>query len=927
MRPLPSIVGCVAVLFFASLLLAGGPARAAAPDVHGIIPPYNPQLDAVRAPAGVFGTGKVWHVGPTEQYKTLSSIAKKLGDGDVVEIDAGTYRCTEQSIAWSANDITVIGVGAGAVFDATGCTISGDKGIFNPRGRNMIIDNIAFIGARGPSNNDAGIRLDGGGYVYITRSYFAHSQNGVLLTPGAPANIVIDHSVFDDNGNCVNASGCGHNMYISNPQNADSFVLRFSYSHNADTGHEVKSRAQVNYILYNRLADEATGRASYEVDLPNGGLSYVIGNVIQKGPDAQNGNAIAYAEEGAVNPVQDLYIASNTIVNEDRVPDYRWALLLGPRVARAEMVNNLIVGLPSAARVVDGPSAGALQQRNNIITDSPGFANEADRIYNLTARSPAVHAGIDPGEVNGFSLAPHFEFQLPDTGVARRAVGALDVGAYEYTPGQAVPAVPTLTFASDAPIAFNTGATLTWSSAGVSYCIAGDGWSGFQPVSGRYASPPLTTSQKFSISCTGPGGSVIKSLMVSVGESPAAAALGHYTWRDIRDSKISTICAGALPKYADNHGVGAPCTGPTTGVYVPANQTWYLMGDAGWSNYYGNEIYGFNLRTMRPELVTRPVNIDETKEYMPQPSAGRNRLQLSACDAALHLKSNGEIVRAPTGILGAASWDPLTRTIIVGQGVVHGISACSTATHEFGGFSEDLWSFNPFASSQLPMSSTVAWTRLEAANNAFGSVSPPMWIFDPATGLAYTAGNRAYADRGGRLIDFNRNPPVDAKVSNAWPYGYLIGAVSVDTTHHWAMALGVGHGVVRGTIEMWDLNGLSMTRYNPSSPFAPAPGWRVTGDTDLLGDPQVAGLTYNPLLGAFVAWIGDSNVYFLYPNYRTRTIDIVAKIDIPDGPPPVAHVNLFGGFTYIASLNEYLAFSDVDQDFYLLLPPRARNVN
>ena len=123
-------------------------------------PTVNPQLDAVKAPTGVFGTGTIWHVGSKQEYKTFSSISRKLQDGDVVEIDSGTYGCTEQSIVWTANNITVIGVDGRATFNATGCVITGDKGIFNPRGTNMIIDNIAFIGVQGPSRNDAGIRLD-----------------------------------------------------------------------------------------------------------------------------------------------------------------------------------------------------------------------------------------------------------------------------------------------------------------------------------------------------------------------------------------------------------------------------------------------------------------------------------------------------------------------------------------------------------------------------------------------------------------------------------------------------------------------------------------------------------------------------------------------------------------------------------------------
>jgi hypothetical protein len=409
-------------------------------------------------------------------------------------------------------------------------------------------------------------------------------------------------------------------------------------------------------------------------------------------------------------------------------------------------------------------------------------------------------------------------------------------------------------------------------------------------------------------------------LPVWVEQSPAAAALGAYTWRRIPNSKISTICAGNLAAYANNRGVGPACAGPTTGVYVPDNQTWYLMGDAGYSNYYGNEVYAFNLRTLRPEMVTIPDNIDQTKEYVAHPGPGGSRLQLAACDAALHLKSAGRVIRAPSGVQGTAAWDPLTKTIIVGPGAVHGIGSCRSASGELGQVSEDLWSFDPFAASRGPVPSSAAWTRLAAANDAFGSVAIPLWIFDPATGLAYIAGNRAYADRAGRLIDFNRRPPVDVKVNGNWPYGHMVGAVSVDSTHHWAMVLGTARSNIRGTIEMWDLNGLSMTRYSPKSAFAPIPGWKVSGNTDLLNDTSVAGLTYNPQLGAFVAWTGGSVVYFLYPDYRSKTINILEKIDIPNGPP-AAHENLFGGFTYIPARNEYLAFSDVRHDFYLLVPP------
>ncbi len=58
-------------------------------------------------------------------------------------------------------------------------------------------------------------------------------------------------------------------MYIND---VDSFTLRYCYSHNAVAGHELKSRAKTNYILYNRIGNEG-GTGSYEVQIANGGTS------------------------------------------------------------------------------------------------------------------------------------------------------------------------------------------------------------------------------------------------------------------------------------------------------------------------------------------------------------------------------------------------------------------------------------------------------------------------------------------------------------------------------------------------------------------------------------------------------------------------------------------------------------------------------
>lgn len=183
-------VAGIGLLAFASLAFrdaamaadtAQSPARTTAIDARHIVPAYNPALDAVRPPTG-FGTGKIWHVGPTETYKKPSDVAGLVHDGDIVEIDAATYEC-DQSVRWTANNLTLVGIGGRAVLDATGCPISGGKGIWNPSGKNLVVANIEFLGAAVGDGNGAGIRYDGSGYLYITNSYFHNNQDGILYTP------------------------------------------------------------------------------------------------------------------------------------------------------------------------------------------------------------------------------------------------------------------------------------------------------------------------------------------------------------------------------------------------------------------------------------------------------------------------------------------------------------------------------------------------------------------------------------------------------------------------------------------------------------------------------------------------------------------------------------------------------------------------
>jgi hypothetical protein len=90
------------------------------------------------------------------------------------------------------------------------------------------------------------------------------------------------------------ASGCSpgyeHNMYIGSGYR--SFTLRYSYTHGAINGHNIKTRARNNYILYNRIMDLADGTSSYDIDVAQGGPTIIMGNLIEGGPAKVNHSMI-----------------------------------------------------------------------------------------------------------------------------------------------------------------------------------------------------------------------------------------------------------------------------------------------------------------------------------------------------------------------------------------------------------------------------------------------------------------------------------------------------------------------------------------------------------------------------------------------------------------------------------------------------------
>lgn len=356
-------------------------------------------------------------VGPGKTYTMPMQAAAAAQDGDTVEIDAGIY--TGETATWKAHNLVLRGTAAFARLVAP-AVISNQKAIWVIQGRNTTVENIEFTGASVPDENGAGIRQEGDGLT-VRRCYFHGNENGILGGGGASSVVVVEYSEFADNGF---GDGYSHNMYISN---IAGFTLRYSNSHHAKVGHLVKTRAKTNHILYNRIMDEASGNSSYQIDIPDAGTSYILGNTLQQGPMQKNSTLISYGAESLDNGGTDLYVSGNTMVNDHGTG----AFVRAAEGTTARLVNNLFVG-PGTILSGAGDTAG------NLVASNPGFVNRTGYDYRLAAGSPAVDKAVAPGSANGFSLVPLFQYDGNASAISRTAVGQMDVGAFEYGLGTTV---------------------------------------------------------------------------------------------------------------------------------------------------------------------------------------------------------------------------------------------------------------------------------------------------------------------------------------------------------------------------------------------------------------------------------------------------------------------------------------------------------
>lgn len=339
--------------------------------------------------------GRIIHVGPKHTVRSISAASRLARDSDTIIVEAGDYY--GDVAVWTRNGITVRGVGGRVRLVAAGVSAE-QKGIWVVRGGSMAVENIEFVGARTPDKNGAGIRFEKG-RLFVRNCLFQDNENGILTSNDKDAELEIEDSEFSQNGA---GDGQSHNLYVGNIR---KLRVTGSYFHHARIGHLLKTRAAESSILYNRLTDEIGGQASYELELPSGGVAYVIGNIIQQSRQTENPNIISFGAEGYNWPRNELYLINNTLV-DDR-PAKGNFLRVKAGADRIKAINNLLVGPSFLER------AGPGEYRNNLSVRPRELAMVGELDYRVKAQSILVGKVANPLEENGISLMPSREYVHP----------------------------------------------------------------------------------------------------------------------------------------------------------------------------------------------------------------------------------------------------------------------------------------------------------------------------------------------------------------------------------------------------------------------------------------------------------------------------------------------------------------------------------
>jgi hypothetical protein len=179
-------------------------------------------------------------------------------------------------------------------------------------------------------------------------------------------------------------------------------------------------------VRYNLLVDGAEGRASYELEFPNGGIAYVVGNVIGQSAGTDNPELVSYGAEGPRWPDNALFLVHNTLINDFHTGSFLkvWSEKF-PNGIEAWVINNLTVGDGDLFPPAQGRFEGNKTVPRRDLIDYGGLP------LRLNSTSSLRGSVRIPGNARGVDLLPAAEFSFPTGSRPIRLGNSLAPGALQ----------------------------------------------------------------------------------------------------------------------------------------------------------------------------------------------------------------------------------------------------------------------------------------------------------------------------------------------------------------------------------------------------------------------------------------------------------------------------------------------------------------
>jgi hypothetical protein len=345
-------------------------------------------------------------------------------------------------------------------------------------------------------------------------------------------------------------------------------------------------------------------------------------------------------------------------------------------------------------------------------------------------------------------------------------------------------------------------------------------------------------------------------------------------WCEILNTKLQSVCPDAqqYPDIQANEGCSGVINDWNGGLGDQTRNRLIVWG-GGHGGYFGNEVYGLDLNTLRMVRLNDPSDV-----------TGYNFSDCYAPDAY----PDGRPVSRHT-------YDALSY-------VAHAekMYAFSGAKAPCGYSGSDTWTLDLATIATAPSGQAAPWTLVTPAGTgpkgAVGVVSD----YDPNTRLVFM-------DDGYNLWSFDYDTKSyallnDSNATSAHIDYHMTGRV--DPKRKLFIVIGGGTGASAG-MQVFDIA--------PGSNYAQQE-WtsQLTGCDGLISEVY-PGFAYDPVQDKMVGWAGGDDVYLFDPDSKTCT-----KTTYGGGPGPQNMNGTMGRFRYFASLKVFAVVNEWDQNAFTL---------